>query len=444
MGAPRVLQAVARDRLFGVLEPFAAGTEGADEPRRALVLTGIITVTVLLLAGGGGEGVFNLVASIVTMFFLFTYGMVNVAAFVEKSAGNPSFRPRFRYFHWATALAGAIGCIAAAFLIHWPSALIAAGIMVGTYIWLTRRTFTLAYGDARRGLRFTQVRDGLYQLSRMPMHAKNWRPTMLVLSGNPHRRLQLVTFATWLEGGRGVVTLVEIILGDVDARLRLREAGLKRLEGFIAEHDLEAYPEVVVAEDFDTALPVLLQAQGIGPLKPNLVMLGWSYGSERAEAFSHILRTVDRLGMSLVVYEGKDVPEPSREPRIDLWWRGRTNGALMIILAHMLQGNPQWANARLRILRIVGDEAGRVPAEAALGELIEAARVEADAVAVVSREAFPVVLLRYSADADLVLMGLKIPEEGEALEVHRSTDAFLHELPPTLLVHSSGEADLRA
>ncbi|MFV1958949.1 MAG: hypothetical protein ACC662_06005, partial [Planctomycetota bacterium] len=135
LGAPRVLQAVSRDRLFVPLEMFARGTRGTDEPRRALVLTGVITFAVLLVAGGGGEHgrhYFNLIASVVTMFFLFTYGMVNVAAFVESSAGNPSFRPRFRYFHWGAALAGAAGCLAVAFLIHWPSALVAAARSDGT------------------------------------------------------------------------------------------------------------------------------------------------------------------------------------------------------------------------------------------------------------------------------------------------------------------------
>jgi hypothetical protein len=116
----------------------------------------------------------------------------------------------------------------------------------------------------------------------------------------------------------------------------------------------------------------------------------------------------------------------------------------MVILAHLLRGNTEWAHARLRILRVVGDEAGREPAEASLRELITAARVDAEPVAVVSRSPFPEVLQQESRDADFVLLGLKIPAEGEEIAFHETQASFLSILPPTLMVHSSGEADVEA
>jgi amino acid transporter len=39
MGAPRILQALARDRVFPPLLPFAAGSGPADNPRRGVLLT---------------------------------------------------------------------------------------------------------------------------------------------------------------------------------------------------------------------------------------------------------------------------------------------------------------------------------------------------------------------------------------------------------------------
>lgn len=446
MGAPRVLQALARDRLIGALAPFARGARGSGEPRRALLLTGGITACVLLLAGrgAGGRGFFDVVASVVTMFFLFTYGTVNVAAFVESAAGNPSFRPRFRWFHWGSALAGALGCLGVAFLIHWPSALAAAALLALVYAVLSRSSLQFVFGDARRGLRFTQVRSGLASLAAMPVHPKNWRPTMLVLSGNPHRRLQLVDFATWLEGGRGIVTLAEVVIGDLEHPLDLRRAGLRRLESFIAEHELDAYPEVVVAESLDASLPILLQSQGIGPLKPNLVMLGWSAEPDRVVAFARTLRTVSRLGMSLVVYAGRELPDLTDEPHIDLWWRGRGNGSLMLLLAHLLRGNPAWRGARLRVLRVVPEDPGREPAEASLRGLIEGARIDAEATAVVSKRPFVEILAEYSGDATLVILGMALPDDGEEAAFHARLSAFLAPLRTVLLVHSSGDADLSA
>ena len=64
------------------------------------------------------------------MFFLYTYGMINIAAFVESFAGNPSFRPRFKYYHWLPAIAGGTGCIITAFLIDpWAAAFAAAALV---------------------------------------------------------------------------------------------------------------------------------------------------------------------------------------------------------------------------------------------------------------------------------------------------------------------------
>ncbi len=60
-------------------------------------------------------------AAVVTMFFLYTYGMVNLAAFVESFDENPLFRPSFHFYHRSPALTGALGCGVTAFLNN-PSA----------------------------------------------------------------------------------------------------------------------------------------------------------------------------------------------------------------------------------------------------------------------------------------------------------------------------------
>ena len=53
-----------------------------------------------------------------------------MATFYEAITKNPSYRPQFRYCHWSTSLAGAIGCGLVMLLIDWRWALVATG-MVG-------------------------------------------------------------------------------------------------------------------------------------------------------------------------------------------------------------------------------------------------------------------------------------------------------------------------
>ena len=92
IGAPRIIQAIGRDQILPFLDFFSKGTLRRDEPRRALILTYILTVAVLLWAGNGsGGGALNTVAAVITMFFLSTYGITNLAAFIESFGANPSF-----------------------------------------------------------------------------------------------------------------------------------------------------------------------------------------------------------------------------------------------------------------------------------------------------------------------------------------------------------------
>ena len=177
MGAPRILQALARDHVFGWLRPFSAGSGKNNEPRRAIVLTFLISQTCVLLAD------LNTIAPLITMFFMITYGLLNLATFYEAITRNPSYRPRFRYCHWTTSLAGAFGCLAVMFLIDWRSALASIVAMALLHQYISRREVTARWGDLQSGLLFERTRRNLLRLEEEMYHPKNWRPIILALSG---------------------------------------------------------------------------------------------------------------------------------------------------------------------------------------------------------------------------------------------------------------------
>ena len=77
---------------------FGFGSGRLGEPRRAIVLTSLVA-QVGILAGD-----LDTVAPVITMFFLMTYGTMNLACFYEGRSNNPSFRPTFRLNHWSIAL----------------------------------------------------------------------------------------------------------------------------------------------------------------------------------------------------------------------------------------------------------------------------------------------------------------------------------------------------
>ena len=445
LGAPRVLQAVARDKIIPALNPFSRGTIKGDEPRRALIFTLVISIGIILWAGKDSQGeAFNILAAVVTMFFLYTYGMLNLAAFIESFAANPSFRPRFKYYHWISAIFGAMACGATAFLIDPIAAIAAALLLFGLFSWLKRRLFQVRFGDARWGFMYSRLRANLLKIARMPTHSKNWRPTLLVLTGNPETRSTMTQYALWIGEERGLVTLARILKGDFMEIAKLRETAMNQLNRFLSENDFDALSTVVVSPDLNDGLIALIQGHTFGPLSPNIILMGWSSERRNAKSFVRLLTTVQLLGKSLIILKDNGLPNKNSEHRIDIWWRGRENGSLMVLLGHLMTLNWEWSEARIRLLRLIQKEAGKIPSCEALEKLLDEARVDADVDVIVSEKPFFEVLHTTSHTASVVMLGFNVPETEEAEIFQENYENLLSGMPTTLLVCSSGEADLFA
>lgn len=320
----------------------------------------------------------------------------------------------------------------------------AAVLVVLFYIYLRRRMLRVSFGDARWGFAFVRLRNSLLRLARMPVHPKNWRPILLVLTGNPLERPTLSTYALWMGSERGLVTLSRVLVGDPVEISHLQRPAAEQLRRFLDEGGFQALTSVVVSEDLDEGMAVLLEGHPLSPLRPNTVVMGWSSDPERASFFVQHLRTARRLGMSLILVHDKGLPQGSFNRRIDVWWRGQENGSLMILVAHLLTLNWEWLRAKVRVLRLIRDEAGRQPSREALEKLVSHARMDAEVEVIVSDDEFPKVLERHSSDASVVILGFKIPEEREeeAFRFQMYFERMISPLPTTLLVSSSGEADV--
>lgn len=445
LGAPRVLQAVSRDRILRFLFVFAKGTVKGDEPRRALILTLAITLGVLLWAGNeAGGAALNAVATVITMFFLYSYGMINLAAFIEEFGENPSFRPSFRYYHWSTALLGTIACTVVSFLINWLAA-ISAIIIIFFLLWYIKSLhLKAAFGDAKRGFVYNAIRKNLLRLDRMAEDPKNWRPTLLVFSGLPEYREVLVSYATWVAAKRGLVYLATILLGNLPEIVPRRPVVVQQLRKFCREKQIDAFPVVTAASSMEQGVSMLLQATATGPIHPNVAVFGWTTEYDHLPAYLRQLKTAATLGMNILLFSGKHMPEPYTGRSIDIWWRGRKNGDLMIMAAYLLKENREWKNAPVRLLRVIKKEDGRTPALHALETLISKARVEASAHVIVSDDRFENIFPEYSRDAECIVLGFELPAEGDERSWHGFYQKLLYKMPTTILVNSCESALLEA
>ena len=440
MGAPRILQALARDRVFPILNPFAQGSGRNQEPRLATLLSFAIAEGGILL------GDLDAVAPIITMFFMITYGALNLATFTEALSGNPSYRPTFRWCHWSLALLGALGCLSAMILIDAVWAAVAIVVMALLYQYLQRQDIQANFAAVHGGAAFERARRNLITLEEERYHPKNWRPAILVLGAGNEERLHLAIMTRWLAGPRGLLFLGHVILGSPEAFLERQRAQQRLLRKFIAEHELEAFPAVTVAQRFTDGVISLVQCCGIGALRPNMAVLGWSDDPERRANFAATIRVIHQLGRSigiLRVVEDESDPWQVPEGTIDLWWRGEQNGALMLLLAHLMRQNAAFGDTSIRLLRLLPNVKGQTDTLAHLEQLTRDARISADCQICIGDD-FRAALRRESAGAALVVLGFRPPDEDDGGQFLNGLDVISRGLPNVLLVCSAGDMNLQA
>ena len=433
LAAPRTLQAIALDN---VVPKFFAGQMGSPtEPRIAVILSTIIAVTVIWL------GDLNVVAPIIAMFFLNTYGMVNLVAGLEKLVGNPSFRPRFK-IHWSLSLLGAIGCYGAMFLINTTATIVALIITYGIYFLLQRRQLTRTWGDMRSGLLFSLARSTLLRLERMDLSTRNWRPNLIVFTGQPHNRESLVELAKWLTLGQGIVTFFQLIIGDADKLINgsFRRIAKKNIKKYIADHNLEAFAEAEIVSSFEEGALTVSQSHGIGGLEPNSIVMGWSRTLPGLTMQIEIMRRLHGLGKSTLIMRTHPEFGFGKRRKIDIWSRSAEGNAdLMLLLAYILLQHPDWQDAEIRLIRVVAKADGIAHIKSHMVEMINQVRVSATPVVLTPDypgEPIKSIVKRNSTETDLTFWGMQAPAIDDVANYAAEVEKMVADLGAVLLVHN--------
>jgi hypothetical protein len=339
-----------------------------------------------------------------------------------------------------------MGCLAVMFLIDWKWAAVAiAGIFLLRW-YIARKEIEARWGNLQSGLQFERTRRNLLRLEDELYHPKNWRPIVLALSGSGWSRTHLAVYAHWLTTGHGILTLAQVIEGDIESRIQRRVGQERILHKFIREQQLDAFPAVVIAPHLSDGIDALIQCQGLGALRPNTVLLGWPTDPQRGELFGATLRGIAVLERSIIAVRFAEEPsDPWDVPpgTLDVWWRGRQNGELMLLLAHLLRQNPSWRSREIRLMRAIENEAGREEVHRHLSGLIDAARIRATPRVVVTGD-IQAGIQQTSRSAALVIMGFEAPEEGQEQAFYDRMEHWVGDLPRVLLVDSIGGMSLES
>jgi amino acid transporter len=434
LAAPRTLQAIAFDK---VVPRWMGSRMGSPtEPRAAILLSTIIAVGIIWL------GDLNLVAPIISMFFLNTYGMLNLVAGIERLVGNPSFRPRFK-IPWFLSMLGALGCYGVMLLINTPATIVAILISYGIYFMLARRRIEYTWGDVRSGILFTLARNILLRLDMNELDVRNWRPNIIVFTGQPHNRHELVEVANWLTLGLGIVTFFQLITGDVDQLIQrgVRRTARRSITKYIRDNHMEAFAEVEIVSSFKDGALSIAQAHGIGGLESNSVLMGWSSTQDGRTMQMNLMRNLVGLRKSILFLHPDPVRGFGNKQVIDVWWQGRGGNAdLMLMMAHLIQKHRDWYTASIRLMLVVDQQSGVEEAKSFMVDRLTAVRVTAIPTVIVRKnkqEPVAEVIRRNSLNTDLTILGMRVPDANAAEAYGDRLTNLVSAVGTVLLIHNA-------
>ena len=437
LGAPRTLAAMVNDHVRShKLIEFVNSRKGMFA---AFGVSLAVAFSAIFL------GDLNTVATIASMFFLTIYAIVNVTSALENIIHETSWRPSFQ-IPWILSMIGAVCCVIVMFLIDKKYCFICIFLELIFYFILQRRTVQATSGDARRGVYEFLVKTSLSNLRSLKMTPRNWRPYIQLIVNDHKKQLNLVRFASYFGQNSGIVTVSELIFGDLNGTTNFdRDANTAAIDKFYSDANLVVFPESYIVENhlFESSLLTAVQANGMAGLRSNLVMMCWPDKPEYLSRFLVLLRKFAALKLSAMIGRvDPDFEQPRDGSRhlIHVWWGGlQRNGDLMLLLAYLLKCSHPWKNSVIRLISVVPREEDAESARQAINRLSVDSRIAVEPEVIVRKEgeAFPDILDRTSAEADVVFLGLKTPSDGEEADYAEQLRRFAKNLKTVFFIKNS-------
>lgn len=413
MVAPRTLNAIASDRIIPIPRlNRVLGTikKSNGEPVNASMVTcGIAFFFVLL-------GDVNVVAEIISMFFMVTYGAICLISLLENFASNPGYRPSFKS-KWYISLIGAVLCIGLMFMINTFYAILAIGMMVFTYYILTRNQ--QKSGDMANifsGVIF-QISRNLHvflQKRKQEESIDEWRPSVVALSKDSFSRHDEFDLLRWISHRKGFGMYIHHIEGYLSKETSEEaKACLKRLIRLTQVSNSSVFVDTMINPSYKSTISQTLQLPGVSGKANNMVL--FEYYKTRKDELEEI---IDNLGLVKAVGYDTCILSSSEKKfgftnEIHIWITSNDyqNANLMIYLAYIILGHPDWRDGIIKLFAI--HPVKEIPAERVkLLEMIKTGRLPISAnniriIPIQEGVTTKDIINKNSMDADLTIVGFR-------------------------------------
>uniref|UniRef100_A0A4X2LFU6 Solute carrier family 12 member 2 n=1 Tax=Vombatus ursinus TaxID=29139 RepID=A0A4X2LFU6_VOMUR len=269
VSAPKIFQALCKDNIYPAFQMFAKGYGKNNEPLRGYILTFLIALGFILIAE------LNVIAPIISNFFLASYALINFSVFHASLAKSPGWRPAFKYYNMWISLIGAILCCIVMFVINWWAALLTYVIVLGLYIYVTYKKPDVNWGSSTQALTYLSALQHSIRLSGVEDHVKNFRPQCLVMTGSPNSRPALLHLVHAFTKNVGLMVCGHVHMGPRRQAMKEISIDQAKYQRWLIKNKMKAFYAPVHADDLRDGTQYLMQAAGLGRMKPNTLVLGF-------------------------------------------------------------------------------------------------------------------------------------------------------------------------
>ncbi len=430
LGGPRILQAMSIDRVTPRI--FGKGRGKSNEPVNALILVFLFAEAGILI------GELDVIARVVSMFFLTAYGFINISFFLESWA-NPDFQPTFKVKRWI-GLIGFIACFAVMFKLDMIAMFGAFAVVGLLYFWLSRRKIDIGTNDVWESVWSKIVSKGLKRLGAQQVSKSIWSPNMIVFSGESNQRPKLLELSKAISGQAGIVTDFHLSIGDASSNTS------KTKQSFKDEvlDKLGIYGRRVSVDDTYIGIENIAATYGFTGIEPNTVMMNWSHNTSEPEKFTRMTEKLIHLDYNLLYLDYDLQTHYGEYKTLDLWWRetDSNNAELMLSIARFLSQSSEWDKVKIRILFVNHNNADNTIITSKIQKLADKLRVNAEIKIInngVEQKSFYRIIELQSAKTDLILIGIPDVKVDKQAEYILNTDQLFETVGSTLLVKASND-----
>jgi len=430
LGGPRILQAMSLDKITPKI--FGKGQGKNNEPVNALLMVFVIAFAGILI------GELDVIARVVSMFYLAAYGVINLSFFLESWA-NPDFQPTFKVKRWI-GLIGFIASFAVMFKLDMLAMFGSIVIILGIYFWLQRKQIALESGDVWQSVWENIVAKGLKRLDAKETDtATSWNPNIILFSGESEHRSYLVELGNTLSGRTGIVTNFKLIL-DKDNKKPLSKA--KQIVKEANFEKLGVFARQIKVDNIFKGIENIASSFGFSGVEPNTIMMGWPRKLNNSADYATMTQKLIYLDYNLLYLDFDKKKKFGNFQTADFWWRetDSKNAEMMLNIARFILQSPQWSNVNIRVLFVNHNNIDNQIIKTKIAKLVKDLRVKVEIKIInngVEQKPFYDIIALQSANTDLTIVGIPDIKIEKQTQFIVNTNQLFETIGSTLMVKAS-------